>query len=150
MVLLQRIKAFIPAGEASPAPPLGPLLGQYQVNISDFVPKFNAQSSSFEKGVPLAVIVNRNPRTKSYKIEIKGPTAMSMFDVVTKVGRSGRECIPIESLYDIGLIQHKLFVARGINLPLPSVIKSLFSLVYSAKIPLYIPRAFFRTRILKK
>lgn len=36
------IKLQIPAGQASPAPPVGPALGQHQVNIMEFCQKFNA------------------------------------------------------------------------------------------------------------
>lgn len=36
------IKLQIPAGQANPAPPVGPALGQHQVNIMDFCQKFNA------------------------------------------------------------------------------------------------------------
>jgi large subunit ribosomal protein L11 len=40
------IKLQIPAGQANPAPPVGPALGQHQVNIMDFCQKFNALTSA--------------------------------------------------------------------------------------------------------
>ena len=40
------IKLQIPAGQANPAPPVGPALGQHQVNIMQFCQAFNAQTQS--------------------------------------------------------------------------------------------------------
>ncbi len=40
------IKLQLPAGQANPAPPVGPALGQHGVNIMDFCQKFNAQTES--------------------------------------------------------------------------------------------------------
>jgi large subunit ribosomal protein L11 len=40
-VIKAKIKLQIPAGKATPAPPIGPALGQHGVNIGDFVNKFN-------------------------------------------------------------------------------------------------------------
>ena len=40
-----KIKLQIPGGQATPAPPVGPALGQHGVNIGEFVQKFNAMTS---------------------------------------------------------------------------------------------------------
>ncbi len=52
------IKLQLPAGAATPAPPVGSSLGQHQVNIMDFCKKFNAATAS-RKGetVPVAITV---------------------------------------------------------------------------------------------
>ena len=44
--LLTKIKLQIPAGQATPAPPVGPALGQHGLNIQDFCSKFNGASSN--------------------------------------------------------------------------------------------------------
>ncbi|CAL4317900.1 50S ribosomal protein L11 [Buchnera aphidicola] len=51
------IKLQIPAGQANPSPPIGPALGQKGLNIMDFCRKFNAETSSLEKGIPIPVII---------------------------------------------------------------------------------------------
>lgn len=51
------IKLQIPAGAATPAPPVGPALGQRGLNIQDFCKAFNAATDKMEKGVPLPVII---------------------------------------------------------------------------------------------
>lgn len=49
------IKLQIQAGQANPAPPVGPALGQQGVNIMDFCKAFNAETESMEKGMPVPV-----------------------------------------------------------------------------------------------
>ena len=44
--VLTKIKLQIPAGQASPAPPVGPALGQHAVNIMEFCKAFNAQTQA--------------------------------------------------------------------------------------------------------
>jgi large subunit ribosomal protein L11 len=41
----KKLKLIIPAGKATPAPPVGPALGQAGINIGDFVSKFNAATA---------------------------------------------------------------------------------------------------------
>ena len=51
------IKLQIPAGEANPAPPVGPALGQHGLNIQDFCKSFNAKTEKLEKGVKVPVVI---------------------------------------------------------------------------------------------
>ena len=50
------VKLQIPAGEATPAPPVGPALGQQGVNIMDFCKNFNAKTAS-QKGLIIPVVI---------------------------------------------------------------------------------------------
>jgi len=65
------LKLQLPAGEATPGPPLGPTLGQHGVNIQDFVKKFNDQTIQ-QKGavLPLKLIVYQD---RSFDFYIKQP-----------------------------------------------------------------------------
>ena len=51
------IKLQVPAGDAKPAPPIGPALGQRGVNIMEFCKAFNAASSDMEKGMPIPTVI---------------------------------------------------------------------------------------------
>ena len=51
------IKLQIPAGKATPAPPVGPALGQAGINIMGFTKQFNAQTSS-QKGTIVPVVIS--------------------------------------------------------------------------------------------
>ena len=51
------IKLQIPAGGASPSPPVGPALGQHGLNLMDFCNAFNAKTNDMEKGLPVPVVI---------------------------------------------------------------------------------------------
>jgi large subunit ribosomal protein L11 len=51
------IKLQVPAGDAKPAPPIGPALGQRGVNIMEFCKAFNAATQEVEKSTPLPTII---------------------------------------------------------------------------------------------
>ncbi len=68
------IKLQIEAGQASPAPPVGPALGQHNVNIMDFVRQFNEKTSKMEPGtiVPVVITVFKD---RSFSFIVKSPPA---------------------------------------------------------------------------
>ena len=69
------IKLQLPSGEATPAPPVGPALGQHGVNIMEFVKQFNAKSvAAVEKGtiVPAVITVFAD---RSFNFVLKTPPA---------------------------------------------------------------------------
>ena len=49
------INLQVPAGQANPAPPIGPALGQRGVNIMEFCKSFNAKTKDMEQGAPVPV-----------------------------------------------------------------------------------------------
>ena len=51
------IKLQVPAGAASPSPPVGPALGQHGVNLMDFCNAFNSQTNELEKNLPVPVVI---------------------------------------------------------------------------------------------
>lgn len=63
------VKVNIKAGEATPAPPLGPILGQHGVAIMDFVKQYNDKTASLKGNVVPAVITIYEDR--SFEFEIK-------------------------------------------------------------------------------
>ena len=54
--VLTQIKLQAPGGQASPAPPVGPALGQHGINIMEFVKAFNAQTSG-DMGTTIPVVI---------------------------------------------------------------------------------------------
>ncbi|EKD45451.1 MAG: 50S ribosomal protein L11 [uncultured bacterium] len=69
-----KIKLQVKAGEANPAPPIGPALGQHGVNIMEFCKAFNAQTQKVEKGLPLSVVISVYA-DRSFTFIIKTPPA---------------------------------------------------------------------------
>ena len=70
--VLTLIKLQIPGGQANPAPPVGPALGQHGVNIMEFCKAFNAQTQKVEPGLPLPVVITAYA-DKSFSFIIKTP-----------------------------------------------------------------------------
>ena len=68
------IKLHVPGGQANPAPPVGPALGQHGVNIMEFCKAFNAQTQSLEKGMPVPVVITVY-NDRSFTFIMKTPPA---------------------------------------------------------------------------
>jgi len=68
------IKLQVPAGEAKPAPPIGPALGQRGVNIMEFCKAFNAGTSELKKGMPIPTVITVYA-DRSFSFETKTPPA---------------------------------------------------------------------------
>ncbi len=71
--VIGQIKLQLPAGQATPAPPVGPALGQHGVNIMGFCKEFNARSQS-QAGmiIPVVIMVYSD---RSFTFEMKTPPA---------------------------------------------------------------------------
>ena len=67
-----QLKLQVPAGSATPSPPIGPALGQRGINIMEFCKSFNAQSQEMEKGSPVPVEITYY-QDKSFTFRMKTP-----------------------------------------------------------------------------
>ena len=70
------VKLHIPAGKATPAPPIGPSLAQYGINIGDFCQRFNATTEN-QQGwtLPVEVTVFED---RTFEFKIKTPLASEL------------------------------------------------------------------------
>jgi len=68
---------MVEGGKATPAPPLGPALGQLKMNVSEVITKINAKTQSF-KGMKVPVTVTVDDKTKEYDIDIGTPPASQL------------------------------------------------------------------------
>lgn len=70
------IKLQIPAGKATPAPPVGPALGQHGLNIGEFVSKFNEATKAKEGDIiPVEIIVYED---RTFDFKLKTPPASDL------------------------------------------------------------------------
>ncbi len=69
------VKLQIPAGKATPAPPVGPALGQHSVNIMDFCKAFNARTSAKDQEGLIIPVVITVYADRSYSFVTKTPPA---------------------------------------------------------------------------
>jgi len=83
------IKVNLSAGEASPAPPLGPALGQHGVAIMDFVRAYNEKTADMKGQIVPAVITIYEDR--SFDFEIKKAPVSEMIKKVLKLEKGSGE-----------------------------------------------------------
>ena len=77
------IKLQIKAGQANPAPPVGPALGQHGINIQDFCTRFNeATKEMMGDVVPVEITVNDD---RSFDFVLKSPPASDLLKKAAKV-----------------------------------------------------------------
>ncbi|UCC22319.1 MAG: 50S ribosomal protein L11 [Planctomycetota bacterium] len=68
-----KIKLQAPGGQATPAPPIGPALGQHGINIGQFVSQFNERTKELNGTiVPVVITLFKD---KSFTFEVKSPPA---------------------------------------------------------------------------
>ena len=94
--ILGYIKLQVPAGSATPSPPIGPALGQRGVNIMGFCKEFNARTEKEAKGTPLPTVITVY-QDKSFTFITKTPPATWYLKEATKLKSgaklTGRETV---------------------------------------------------------
>jgi len=83
------IKLQIPAGQANPAPPVGPALGQHGVNIMEFCKTFNARTQD-KSGLIIPVIITVYG-DKSFTFILKTPPASVLLKKAAKLDKGSME-----------------------------------------------------------
>ena len=80
-----QIKLQAPGGQATPAPPIGPALGQHGVNIGQFVQQFNAQTGHMN-GMIVSVVISVYS-DRSFTFLVKSPPASVLLKDAAKVAK---------------------------------------------------------------
>ncbi len=83
--LTATIKLQAPGGQATPAPPIGPALGQHGVNIGQFVQQFNAATTALNGMVTSVVISVFSDR--SFTFQVKSPPAAVLLKDAAKIAK---------------------------------------------------------------
>ena len=83
------IKLQIPAGKATPAPPVGPALGQHGVNIMDFVKQFNEKTAQ-QTGLVIPVVITVYA-DRSFSFILKTPPAAVLIKKACKIEKASGE-----------------------------------------------------------
>ena len=79
--VIGQIKVQIPAGKATPAPPVGPALGQHGVNIMGFTKEFNAKTAD-QAGMIIPVVITVY-QDRSFSFITKTPPAAVLLDTAS-------------------------------------------------------------------
>ena len=93
--VVAQIKLYVPAGQANPAPPVGPALGQHGVNIMGFCKQFNERTKGKE-GLTLPAIITVY-KDKSFDFIVKSPPSSVLIKKAANLakasGTAGKEKI---------------------------------------------------------
>jgi large subunit ribosomal protein L11 len=84
------IKLQVPAGSATPSPPIGPALGQRGVNIMEFCKAFNAATQEMEKGMPIPTVITVYS-DRSFTFVTKTPPATYLLKKAAKLSSGSKE-----------------------------------------------------------
>ncbi len=83
--VVTKIKLQAPGGKATPAPPIGPALGQNGVNIGQFVLQFNERTKQLNGTiVPVVITVYKD---KSFTFEVKSPPAAVLLKQAAEIAK---------------------------------------------------------------
>jgi large subunit ribosomal protein L11 len=83
------VKLQIPAGQANPAPPVGPALGQAGVNIMEFCKRFNAETQKLSGDIlPVIISVYKD---KSFTFITKQPPASVLIKKMARIASGSKE-----------------------------------------------------------
>lgn len=103
------IKLQIPAGKATPAPPIGPALGQHGLNIGDFVNRFNEETK--DKGndvIPVEITVYED---RTFGLKYKTPPASDLLKKAAGIEK-GSGKVPAQKAGKISKAQLKEIAER--------------------------------------
>ncbi len=83
--VIAKIKVQAPGGKATPAPPIGPALGQHNVNIGQFVSQFNELTKEFN-GMPIPAVISVYA-DRTFSFIIKSPPAAALLKEAAQVAK---------------------------------------------------------------
>jgi large subunit ribosomal protein L11 len=87
---IAKINLQIPAGQATPAPPVGPALGEHKLNIMDFCKKFNEATKEETPGVIIPVVISVY-MDRSFDFLLKQPPAAELIKMAAGIQSASPE-----------------------------------------------------------
>jgi large subunit ribosomal protein L11 len=108
--IVAKINLQIPAGQATPAPPVGPALGEHKLNIMEFCKKFNDATRGETPGVIIPVVISVDIRG-SYDFVLKQPPAAELIKMAAGI-QSGSAIPHIEKVAKITTEQVRRIAER--------------------------------------
>ncbi|KAJ3021419.1 UNVERIFIED_CONTAM: hypothetical protein HDU68_009629 [Siphonaria sp. JEL0065] len=105
------VRLLVPAGKASPSPPVGPALGQRGVKTMDFCKQFNDRTKQYTQGIPMRVILTVKPDRSFSFVTKTPPTSWMLLQAVGQEKGSSRPShttigeLSIKHIYEIAAIK---------------------------------------------
>jgi large subunit ribosomal protein L11 len=105
------IKLIVNAGQAKPAPPVGPALGQHRLNLMAFCKDFNARTAHLKSDVPMSVLVTAY-NDNTFDFSIKSPSvsyflkkAAGLQSGSSRPGHEAAGVVTLKHIYEIAKIK---------------------------------------------
>ncbi|KAJ3099189.1 hypothetical protein HK100_004940 [Physocladia obscura] len=106
-----RVRLLVPAGKASPSPPVGPALGQRGVKTMDFCKQFNDRTKQYTPGIPMRCILTVKPDRSFTFVTKTPPTAWLLLQALGQEKGSSRPThttigeLTVKHVYEIAKIK---------------------------------------------
>lgn len=122
------IRLFVPAGQATPGPPVGPALSQRGIKALDFCKAFNERTKIFITGQPIPTRISVFP-DKSFQFIVKTPTTFELLRRACKFEKGSTErivaIVPAIVIFEVALMKSNDICFQ--NAALQSVFKSVLA-----------------------
>ena len=143
--IASRFNLLVPAGKATPQPPVGSALGQRGLKLMDFCKDFNAQTAHVVDGTPIPVRVTAytdrtfnfywtNPHTSFFLLRAAGLEKGAHRPGHETVGR-----LSVKEIYEIAALKMKDFEKRGVEMTMRTLARSIVGSAHSMGIEVYNP-----------
>ncbi|KAG4995559.1 hypothetical protein JHK84_032528 [Glycine max] len=123
------IRLTVPAGGARPAPPVGPALGQYRLNLMAFCKDFNARTQKYKADTPMAVTITAY-KDNTFEFAVKSPPvswylkkAAGVESGSSRPGHVTSSSVSVRHVYEIAKAKQSDPYLQ--NMPLESISKSI-------------------------
>lgn len=123
------IRLTVPAGGARPAPPVGPALGQYRLNLMAFCKDFNARTQKYKPETPMSVTITAF-KDNTFEFAVKSPSvtwylkkAAGIESGSSRPGHVTASTVTLKHIYEIAKVKQSDPYCQ--YMPLESICKSI-------------------------
>jgi hypothetical protein len=134
------IKLYAVPGSAKPGPPIGPILGQHQINTNDFCKEFNKLTEKMDATLVLPVLLFKKA-DRSFDILLRAPTLSHYISAMKLNFKKTNQGFPIFSAFQHVIVKKYIYFRqdkKNIFISDFKFVKSSLGSMRSAKLKLYI------------